>query len=100
MLTAQRLKPKITSVEMPRNMNATVGYCNGLLVNHYLNDVLGFKSIKVNSYNSTHRHAEALNSGEIAAIFLEVPVAKSFLLSAARASSELERHLKWEVLDS
>ncbi|GJZ25163.1 glutamate receptor 2.8-like protein, partial [Tanacetum coccineum] len=80
MLTAQRLEPTITSVEMLRNMNATVGYCNGSLVNHYLNDVLlGFKSIKVNSYNSTHRYAEALNSGEIAAIFLEVPVAKVFL---------------------
>ncbi|GJT64999.1 retrovirus-related pol polyprotein from transposon TNT 1-94 [Tanacetum coccineum] len=80
MLTAQRLEPTITSVEMLRNMNATVGYCNGSLVNHYLNDVLlGFKSIKVNSYNSTHRYAEALNSGEIASIFLEVPVAKVFI---------------------
>ncbi|GKG20645.1 hypothetical protein Tco_0380446, partial [Tanacetum coccineum] len=26
--TAQRLEPTITSVEMLRNMNATVGYCN------------------------------------------------------------------------
>ncbi|KAI7750408.1 hypothetical protein M8C21_013425 [Ambrosia artemisiifolia] len=79
MLTAQRLEPTITSVEVLRNMNATVGYCNGSLVNHYLKDVLGFKSFKVNSYNSTHRYAEALNSGEIAAIFLEVPAAKVFL---------------------
>ncbi|CAH1425699.1 unnamed protein product [Lactuca virosa] len=79
MLTAQRLEPTITSVEMLRNMNATVGYCNGSFVNHYLEDVLGFNSIKTNSYNSTHRYAEALNSGEIAAIFLEVPAAKVFL---------------------
>ncbi|CAI9286505.1 unnamed protein product [Lactuca saligna] len=79
MLTAQRLEPTITSVEMLRNMNATVGYCNGSFINYYLKDVLGFNSFKVNSYNSTHRYAEALNSGEIAAIFLEAPVAKVFL---------------------
>ncbi|KAI3803509.1 hypothetical protein L1987_31661 [Smallanthus sonchifolius] len=79
MLTAQRLEPTITSVETLRNMNATVGYCNGSLVSDYLKDVLGFSSFKVNSYNSTHRYAEALYSGEIAAIFLEVPAAKVFL---------------------
>lgn len=79
MLTAQQFEPTITSVEMLRNMNATVGYCNGSFINYYLKDVLGFKSFKVNSYNSTHRYAEALNSGEIAAIFLEAPVAKVFL---------------------
>ncbi|GKC19517.1 extracellular ligand-binding receptor [Tanacetum coccineum] len=79
MLTAQRLEPTITSVEELRNINATVGYCNGSLVNQYLKNVLGFNTIKVNSYNSTHRYAEALNSGEIAAIFLEVPAAKVFL---------------------
>ncbi|PWA38284.1 Extracellular ligand-binding receptor [Artemisia annua] len=79
MLTAQRLEPTIKSVEMLRNINATVGYCNGSLVNQYLKNVLGFSTIKVNSYNSTRRYAEALNSGEIAAIFLEVPAAKVFL---------------------
>ncbi|KAK1416727.1 hypothetical protein QVD17_25843 [Tagetes erecta] len=85
MLTAQRLEPTITSVEALRNMNATVGYCNGSLVNHYLKDVLGFKNFKVKSYNSTHRYAEALNSGEIAAIFLEVPAAKVFLAQYCRS---------------
>ncbi|GKD76256.1 glutamate receptor 2.8-like protein, partial [Tanacetum coccineum] len=79
MLTAQRLEPSITSVEKLRNTNATVGYCNGSFVNDYLTDVLGFDSITTKSYNSTHGYAEALNSGEIAAIFLEVPAAKVFL---------------------
>ncbi|XP_071715075.1 glutamate receptor 2.1-like [Rutidosis leptorrhynchoides] len=79
MLTAQRLEPTITSVESLRNMNATVGYCNGSFVNEYLVDVLGFTNITVKSYNSTHKYAEGLNSGEIAAIFLEVPSAKVFL---------------------
>nr|KAJ0205932.1 hypothetical protein LSAT_V11C500274870 [Lactuca sativa] len=79
MLTTQRLEPTTTNVEMLRNMNATVGYCNGSFVNHYLEDVLGFNNIKTNIYNSIHKYAEALNSGEIAAIFLEVPAAKVFL---------------------
>ncbi|GJS37149.1 glutamate receptor 2.8-like protein [Tanacetum coccineum] len=79
MLTAQRLEPSITSVEKLRNTHATVGYCNGSFVNDYLTDVLGFDNITIKSYNSTHGYAEALNSGEIAAIFLEVPAAKVFL---------------------
>ncbi|XP_076907085.1 glutamate receptor 2.2-like [Bidens hawaiensis] len=79
MLTAQRLEPTITSVEMLRNMNATVGYCNGSFINRYLNEVLTFDNYSIKSYNSTHGYAEALNSGEIKAIFLEVPAAKVFL---------------------
>ncbi|KAI3716234.1 hypothetical protein L6452_23434 [Arctium lappa] len=79
MLTAQRLEPVITNVETLRNMNATVGYCNGSFINYYLKEVLHFEDVKVKSYNSTHRYAEALNSGEITAIFLEVPAAKVFL---------------------
>ncbi|XP_024979232.1 glutamate receptor 2.8-like [Cynara cardunculus var. scolymus] len=79
MLTAQRLEPVITSVEKLRNMDATVGYCNGLFIGAYLRDVLDFKNISVKSYNSTHQYAEALNSGEIKAIFLDVPSTKVFL---------------------
>ncbi|KAK9078222.1 hypothetical protein SSX86_002279 [Deinandra increscens subsp. villosa] len=79
MLTAQRLEPTITSVEMLRNMNATVGYCNGSFINKYLHEVLRFENFSINSYNTTHGYAEALYSGEIAAIFLEVPAAKVFL---------------------
>ncbi|KAM0017291.1 putative periplasmic binding protein-like I [Helianthus debilis subsp. tardiflorus] len=79
MLTAQRLEPTITSVEMLRNMNATVGYCNGSFIKKYLEDVLEFKDFRIKRYNSTHGYAEGLNSGEIKAIFLEVPVAKVFL---------------------
>nr|GEU66941.1 hypothetical protein [Tanacetum cinerariifolium] len=41
----------------------------------------------------------ALNSGEITALFLEVPLAKIFYLGTSRASSERERHSKLEVMD-
>ena len=77
MLTAQRLEPSITSVEMLRDMNATVGSCSGSFINDYLTTALNFSNTK--TYNSTRGYAEALNSGEIAAIFLEVPAAKLFL---------------------
>ncbi|KAJ0489702.1 putative periplasmic binding protein-like I [Helianthus annuus] len=80
MLTAQRLEPTIASVDMLRNKNATVGYCDGsTIVKDYLVKVLRFEDIKTNSYNSTHGYAEALKTGEIAAIFLDVPAAKVFL---------------------
>ncbi|KAI7750409.1 hypothetical protein M8C21_013426, partial [Ambrosia artemisiifolia] len=79
MLTAQRLEPTITSVEMLRNMNATVGYCSGSFVNKYLDQVLRFQNFRIKSYNSTDGYAKGLNSGEIKAIFLEVPAAKVFL---------------------
>ncbi|KAJ0700874.1 putative solute-binding protein family 3/ domain of MltF [Helianthus annuus] len=79
MLTAQRLEPTITSFEMLRDMNATVGYCNGSFINEYLVKVLKFKNFRIKSYNSTDGYAEGLNSGEIKAIFLEVPAAKVFL---------------------
>ncbi|KAL8223702.1 hypothetical protein R6Q57_019177 [Mikania cordata] len=79
MLTAQRREPTVTSVEMLRNTNATVGYCNGSFINDYLKTVLGFEDIKIRNYSSIERYAEALNNKEIVAIFLEVPVAKIFL---------------------
>ncbi|PWA48509.1 ionotropic glutamate receptor, metazoa [Artemisia annua] len=79
MLTAHRLEPAITSIEMLRNTNATVGYCEGSFIDYYLKEVLGFRNIKIKSYNSTRLYAQALNSGEIAALFLEVPLDKIFL---------------------
>ncbi|KAI3712092.1 hypothetical protein L1987_70641 [Smallanthus sonchifolius] len=79
MLTTPKLEPTITSVDMLKNMNATVGYCNGSSIYDYLKVVLGFEDLKISSYNSTDGYAEALNSREIAAIFLEVPAAKVFL---------------------
>ncbi|KAF5787204.1 putative solute-binding protein family 3/ domain of MltF [Helianthus annuus] len=79
MLTAQRLEPTITSFEMLRDMNAAIGYCNGSFINEYLVNVLKFKNFSIKSYNSTDGYAEGLNSGEIKAIFLEVPAAKVFL---------------------
>ncbi|GJZ95427.1 hypothetical protein Tco_0667761 [Tanacetum coccineum] len=49
-----------------------------------------FMSIKLNKYNSTHRYVEGLNSGKIAAIFLEVPVAKVFLAQYCKSFIRVE----------
>ncbi|PWA69700.1 ionotropic glutamate receptor, metazoa, Periplasmic binding protein-like I [Artemisia annua] len=95
MLTAQRLEPSITSIAMLKNMNAKVGSCNGSFVGEYLTDVLYFPHNKVNNtYNSTQGYAEALNSGEIAAIFLDVPVAKLFLAQYCKSFIRMGETIK------
>lgn len=79
MLTAKRLEPTITNVETLKNTHATVGYCSASVVGDFLKNVLSFDNVVIKSYNSIPEYAEALDIGEISAIFLEVPVAKIFL---------------------
>ena len=80
---------------MLKNMNAQVGSCNGSFVDKYLTDVLDFPPNKVNNtYNSTQGYAEALNSGEIAAIFLDVPVAKLFLAQYCKSFIRIGETIK------
>lgn len=78
-LTVQRLEPTVTDVELLRNGNAAVGYCRGSFVADYLVDVLRIPRNKISNYNSPEAYAQALRSQEIAAAFLEVPLAKLFL---------------------
>ncbi|KAF5460937.1 hypothetical protein F2P56_020771 [Juglans regia] len=78
-LTVQRLEPTVTDVELLRNRNAVVGYCKGSFVADYLVDVLRIHRGNVRNYNSPEDYAQALRSREIAAAFLEVPLAKLFL---------------------
>ncbi|CAL5390752.1 unnamed protein product [Camellia sinensis] len=56
-----------------------VGHGKGSYVSIYLKDVLGFKSTNLKNFSSPQEYARALKSGEIAAVFLEVPFAKLFL---------------------
>ncbi|XP_040989999.1 glutamate receptor 2.8-like [Juglans microcarpa x Juglans regia] len=78
-LTVQRLEPTVTDVELLRNSNAMVGYCRGSFVADYLVDVLRIHRGNVRNYKSPEDYAQALRSREIAAAFLEVPLAKLFL---------------------
>ncbi|XP_048321136.1 glutamate receptor 2.7 [Ziziphus jujuba] len=79
MLTVQRLEPTIANVDILRSTNAMVGYSRGSYVRSYLNEVLGFKDNNIKNFSTPEEHAKALRSREIAAAFLEVPLAKLFL---------------------
>ncbi|KAL8110931.1 glutamate receptor 2.8-like [Apium graveolens] len=94
MLTAQRLEPAIKSVETLKKMNATVGYCTGSFLRSYMIEALNFKDANIRKYNSTRAYAEALNSKEIAGIFLEVPSAKVFLAQYCKSFTKTEKTFK------
>ncbi|CAL5335998.1 unnamed protein product [Camellia sinensis] len=79
MLTVQQLQPATRNIETLKNSNSKVGHGKGSYVSTYLKDVLGFKSTNLKNFSSPQEYARALKSGEIAAIFLEVPFAKLFL---------------------
>jgi hypothetical protein len=79
MLTIQQLEPTIADVEALQNSNAMIGHPNGSFVSKYLVDVLHFKPNNTKAYNSPEAYAQALRSKEIAAAFLEYPLAKLFL---------------------
>ncbi|WOH03500.1 hypothetical protein DCAR_0622898 [Daucus carota subsp. sativus] len=94
MLTAQRLEPSIKNVETLVEMNATVGHCQGTFLGSFINKVLRIEEGKIRKYNTTHEYAEALNSGEIAGIFLEVPYAKVFLAQYCKSFIKTEKTFK------
>ncbi|PON92788.1 Ionotropic glutamate receptor, metazoa [Trema orientale] len=76
MLTVQQLEP---DVEALQSGNAMFGYCRGSYLESYLIEVLGFPKNKIKKFTSQEEYAQALNSREIAAVFLEAPLAKLFL---------------------
>ncbi|KAK1371881.1 Glutamate receptor [Heracleum sosnowskyi] len=94
MLTAQRLEPAIKYVATLKRMNATVGYCRGSFLRLYLIRAFGFDDAKINKYNSTGAYAKALNTGEIAGIFLEVASAKVFLAQYCKSFTKTEKIYK------
>lgn len=79
MLTIQRLEPTVSNIEMLQSSNAKVGYSTGSFVERYLNEVLGFSDKNMKNFSSPDEFAKALRSKEIAAAFLEVPLANLLL---------------------
>uniref|UniRef100_A0A2N9HDV6 Ionotropic glutamate receptor C-terminal domain-containing protein n=1 Tax=Fagus sylvatica TaxID=28930 RepID=A0A2N9HDV6_FAGSY len=79
MLTAQHLGPTVTDIETLKNSNAKIGHCSGSFLSNYLVDVLDFNRDNIRTFNSTEDYADALQNREIAAAFLEVPLANLFL---------------------
>ncbi|KAL2476394.1 Glutamate receptor 2.7 [Abeliophyllum distichum] len=79
MLTVQNLEPKIANIETLKSKNALIGYSLKSFVRAYLEGPLNFKPSNIRNFTSTDEYAQALRSGEIAAAFLEAPVAKLFV---------------------
>ncbi|KAK1371886.1 Lig_chan domain-containing protein/SBP_bac_3 domain-containing protein/ANF_receptor domain-containing protein [Heracleum sosnowskyi] len=94
MLTAQMLEPSIKDVATLKKMNATVGYCKGSFLKSYIIGTLGFDPANIRKYPSTAAYAKALNTKEIAGIFLEVPPAKVFLAQYCKSFIKTEKTFK------
>jgi hypothetical protein len=84
MLTVQKLDGAAPNVEALLNSNAVVGYCTGSYLQNYLVDVLRFKTQNIRNYTTLEAYAQAFKNKEIAAVFLEVPLAKLFLAKYCR----------------
>ncbi|XP_011010292.1 PREDICTED: glutamate receptor 2.8-like [Populus euphratica] len=84
MLTVQKLDGAAPNVEALLNSNAVVGYCTGSYLQNYLVDVLRFKTQNIRNYTTQEAYAQAFKNKEIAAVFLEVPLAKLFLAKYCR----------------
>lgn len=80
MLTVQKLQPKFIDVKEVKKNNYCVGYMKGSFIKMLLKDQLGFKDeSKLKPYETPEEYDRALASGEVAAIFDEIPYVKLFL---------------------
>ena len=79
MLTIQRMEPSITSIELLKRNNLTVGYDKGTFVGNYLEEVLNFNSTNIKEIDSVEKYITEFESKGISAAFLEAPYAKVFL---------------------
>lgn len=79
MLTVEQFEPTVNDIETLKSSNSMIGYCKGSFVAAYLKDVLGFEERNIKKYSSPEDYAQALYNGEIAAAFLEAPLAKLLL---------------------
>nr|POE59601.1 glutamate receptor 2.1 [Quercus suber] len=79
MLTVQHLGPTVTDIETLKSSNAIIGHCSGSFLSRYLVEVLHFNPNNIKNFSSTEAYAHALKNGEIAAAFLDVPLANLFL---------------------
>ena len=79
MLTIQRMEPSITSIELLKRNNLTVGYDKGTFVGNYLKEELNFNSTNIKEIDSEEKYITEFESKGISAAFLEAPYAKVFL---------------------
>ena len=87
MLTVQQLEPDVGPLQ---SNNAMFGYCKGSYLQSYLTGVLGYHTNKIKEFDSEEGYFQALKNREIAAIFLEVPLAKLFVAKHCKGFTILE----------
>jgi len=78
MLTVQKLQPAVTDVRELQRTGAHIGYQEGTFIKQQLQK-LGFDEAKMKSYSTAEKYADALSSGQVAAVFDEIPYLKLFL---------------------
>ncbi|XP_050287189.1 glutamate receptor 2.7-like [Quercus robur] len=79
MLTIKKMEPSVTSMELLKRNNLTVGYDKGTFVGKYLEEVHNFSSTNIKEIDSEEKYIKEFESKGIAAAFLEAPYAKVFL---------------------
>lgn len=79
LLTVQQLNPTTISIETLKQTGVKVGCDGNSFVVKYLEEVLGFQPNNIMKMYSGDDYPQALESGYIAAAFLEVPYVKLFL---------------------
>ncbi|XP_047336098.1 glutamate receptor 2.8-like [Impatiens glandulifera] len=79
MLTVPRLEPTLVDVEILRQGREMVGCTRKSFVRNYLTKVLKFEEKYIRNFTTHEDIARALKNKEIAAVFLEVPIARLFL---------------------
>jgi hypothetical protein len=78
MLTVQKLQPAVTDVRELQRTGAFVEYQEGTFIKQQLQK-LGFHEAKMRSYSTAEEYTDALSSGQVAAVFDEIPYLKLFL---------------------
>ncbi|PQP98190.1 glutamate receptor 2.8 [Prunus yedoensis var. nudiflora] len=79
LLTLPRLEPTVVDVFALQNSNAMVGCAGASYISKYLEKVLHFRHNNIKNFSRGDEYAPALRTREVAALFLDLPLAKVFL---------------------
>ncbi|XP_021803926.1 glutamate receptor 2.8-like [Prunus avium] len=79
LLTLPQLEPTVVDVFALQNSNAMVGCAGASYISKYLEKVLHFRHNNIKNFSRGDEYAPALRTREVAALFLDLPLAKVFL---------------------
>ncbi|CAB4307806.1 unnamed protein product [Prunus armeniaca] len=79
LLTLSQLEPNVVDIFALQNSNAMVGCAEASYISKYLKEVLHFRPNNIKNFSRGDEYAPALRRREVAALFLDLPLAKVFL---------------------